>query len=287
MQFQKLTDCFTLHNGVSIPCVGFGTWQTPDDKTGVAAVRAALACGYRHIDTAAIYGNEESVGAGMRESGVRREDIFLTTKLWNTVRGYDETVAAVRESLQRLGTDYLDLYLIHWPNPAPYRAQGVWVQKNAESYRAMEDLYEQGALRAIGVSNFMPHHLDALLETARVLPQVNQMRLCPGETQRETVAWCRERNILLEAYSPMGTGKIFADPTMQALAKRYGRSVAQLCVRYSLQSGYLPLPKSVTPARIQENAQVFDFEIAAEDIQTIAGLTGSCGVSNDPDTVGW
>jgi len=285
MQFQKLTDSFTLANGVSIPCVGFGTWQTPDDQSGVDAVKAALVCGYRHIDTAAIYGNEESVGAGMRGSGVKRADIFLTTKLWNAVRGYDETLAAVRESLEKLGTDYLDLYLIHWPNPAMYRAQ--WAQKNAESYRAMEKLYRDGVLRAIGVSNFKPHHLDALLQSAQVVPQVNQIRLCPGETQAETVAYCTQRGILLQAYSPMGTGKIFGDPTMGEMAARYGRSVAQLCVRYSLQCGWLPLPKSVTPARIAENAQVFDFAISAADIETIAGLNGSCGTTADPDTVKW
>jgi len=285
MQFEKLTDSFTLANGVSIPCVGFGTWQTPDDQSGVGAVKAALVCGYRHIDTAAIYGNEESVGAGMRESGVKREDVFLTTKLWNAVRGYDETLAAVGESLEKLGTEYLDLYLIHWPNPAMYRAQ--WAQKNAESYRAMEKLYREGVLRAIGVSNFRPHHLDALLQTAQVVPQVNQIRLCPGETQAETVAYCTQRNILLQAYSPMGTGKIFGDPTMREMAARYGRSVAQLCVRYSLQCGWLPLPKSVTPARIAENAQVFDFAIEPRDIETIAWLRGSCGTTNDPDTVGW
>ena len=285
MQFKKLTDSFTLANGVSIPCVGFGTWQTPDDQSGVDAVKAALACGYRHIDTAAVYGNEESVGAGMHESGVRREDIFLTTKLWNAVRGYDETLAAVGESLGKLGTDYLDLYLIHWPNPAMHRAQ--WAQKNAESWRAMETLYQQGVLRAIGVSNFRPHHLDALLQTAQIVPHVNQIRLCPGETQAETVTYCTQRNILLQAYSPMGTGKIFSDPTMREMAARYGRSVAQLCVRWSLQCGWLPLPKSVTPARIAENAQVFDFAIDARDMETIAGLRGSCGPTNDPDTLGW
>ncbi|MCL2299354.1 MAG: aldo/keto reductase [Firmicutes bacterium] len=285
MKFEKLTDGYILANGVSIPCVGFGTWQTPDDQSGVDAVKAALACGYRHIDTAAVYGNEESVGAGMHESGVKREDIFLTTKLWNAVRGYDETLAAVEGSLERLGTDYLDLYLIHWPNPARYRAQ--WAEKNAESYRAMETLYREGVLRAIGVSNFKPHHLDALLQTAQVVPQVNQIRLCPGETQAETVAYCTRRNILLQAYSPMGTGKIFGDPTMREMAARYGRSVAQLCVRYSLQRGWLPLPKSVTPARIAENAQVFGFAIESRDIEIIAGLRGSCGTTNDPDTVGF
>ena len=273
-----------LNHSNFIPQLGFGTFKVaPELAQGI--VEEALAAGYRHIDTAAIYGNEKSVRIGIRESGVKREDVFLTTKLWNAVRGYDETLAAVRESLEKLGTEYLDLYLIHWPNPVMYRAQ--WAQKNAESYRAMEQLYREGVLRAIGVSNFKPHHLDALLQSAQVAPQVNQIRLCPGETQAETVAYCAGRGILLEAYSPMGTGKIFGDPTMREMAARYGRSVAQLCVRYSLQCGWLPLPKSVTPARIAENAQVFDFMIEPQDIETIAGLRGSCGTTNDPDTVGW
>ncbi len=285
MDFQKLTDGFLVSNGVSIPCIGFGTWQTPDDQSGIDAVKAALACGYRHIDTAAIYGNEMSVGRAIRESGVPRGDIFLTTKLWNSVRGYDQTIAAVKESLAKLGTDYLDLYLIHWPNPAQYRPN--WAEHNAQSYRAMEQLHRDGLLRAIGVSNFLPHHLDALLQSAEIKPQVNQIRLCPGESQTETVAYCRENDILLEAYSPMGTGKIFDNKTMKKLAKKYGRSIAQLCVRYSLQNGWLPLPKSVTPARIQENAAVFDFCISEEDVAAIAGLTGACGKTNHPDEVNW
>jgi len=285
MNFQSLTDGYTLSNGNKIPCIGFGTWQTPDDQTGIDAVKAALGCGYRHIDTAAIYGNEESVGTAMRESGVARADIYLTTKLWNTVRGYDETLAACAESMKKLGTDYLDLYLIHWPNPLIFR--DCWAEKNAESWRAMEELYRAGTVRAIGVSNFMPHHLAALAQTAQLAPQVNQIRLCPGEIQSAAAAYCRENNIVVEAYSPMGTGKIFADATMQALAKKYGKSIAQLCVRYALQSGFLPLPKSVTPARIAENAQVFDFAIEEADIKAIAGLTGSCGESGNPDTVGW
>lgn len=186
------------------------------------------------------------------------------------------------ESLKKLGTDYVDLFLIHWPNPAPFRDH--WQEANAESWKAMEELYEAGKIRAIGISNFRPHHIEALLETAKIRPMVNQIRLCPGETQDEVVDYCRSQGIILEAYSPLGTGKIFDVPEMKELAEKYGRSIAQICIRWSLQRGYLPLPKSVTPARIEENLKVFDFELEEADVQLIAGLTGCVGLSSDPDT---
>lgn len=280
---QMQTDTFRLENGAEIPCIGFGTWKLPNDDSGVAAVRAALEAGYRHIDTAAIYGNEESVGIAVRESGIPRKELFLTSKLWNDVRGYDETLAAFNESLEKLQTDYLDLYLIHWPNPKAFREN--WQQANAESWRAMEQLYAEGKIRAIGVSNFLPHHLDALLQGTTVKPQVNQIRLCPGETQQETVQWCRANGVFVEAYSPMGSGKIFGNKTMQKLAANYERSVAQLCIRWCLQNEFLPLPKSVTPERILENLGVFDFTISEKDMQTIAELKGSCGEGKDPDNI--
>lgn len=285
MKLQAVTDSYTMPNGVKIPCVGFGTWQTPDDETGVAAVKAALACGYRHIDTAAVYQNEKSVGEGIRQSGVPRADIFLTTKLWNAVGTYDEAIAAFEGSLAALQTDYVDLYLIHWPRPGMFH--DTWEARNAAVWRAMETVQAQGRARAIGVSNFLPHHLDALAKTAQTAPQVNQIRLCPGFVQAETTAYCKEKGMVVEAYSPMGTGKIFGDPTMQALAAKYGRSVAQICVRWSLENGFLPLPKSVHADRICENAQVFDFALEQADIDLIASLTDSCGAGNDPDNISW
>ena len=279
---NKLTDTYTLYNGVQIPCVGFGTWQTPEGDIAETSVRAAIEAGYRHIDTAAAYGNETGVGRGIRASGVRREELFVTTKLWNAVRGYKETIAAFEDSMEKLGLEYLDLYLIHWPNPARYRDN--WQHNNAETWRAMEDLYKAGLIRAIGISNFRVHHMEALLQTATVVPMVNQLRLCPGETQPQVTAWCRAHDILCEAYSPLGTGRIFEVPEMQEIAARYGRSVAQVCIRWSLQMGYLPLPKSVTPARIAENADVFGFSLSDADMAAIAGLTGCCGPTKDPDT---
>ncbi len=275
-------DTYKLVNGVEIPCLGFGTWQTPDGDTAVQAVRCAIDSGYTHIDTAQAYGNEESIGKAIRLSGVPRKNLFITTKLWNTNHTYDLTIRSFEESMNKLGLDYLDLFLIHWPNPFPFR--NYWQQANAESWKAMEELYEAGKIRAIGFSNFRTHHIEALLKTARIAPMVNQIRLCPGDTQDETVSYCRDHQMIIEAYSPLGTGQIFEVPEMQELAKKYNRSIAQICIRWSLQRGYLPLPKSVTPSRIQENLKVFDFSLTDEDVQRIADLKGCVGYSSDPDT---
>lgn len=280
---KHLNDSYQLVNGVAIPCVGFGTWQTPDGEVAKASVRCAIEEGYRHIDTAAAYGNEESVGRGIKASRIPREELFITTKLANTVRGYDETIAAFNESLNKLGLDYLDLYLIHWPNPVFFRDN--WEEYNAQTWKAMEDLYKAGRIRAIGVSNFRIHHLEALMKNATIMPMVNQLRLCPGETQDELTQWCKDHNILCEAYSPLGTGRIFEVDQMKQLADKYQRSVAQICIRWSLQMGFLPLPKSVTPQRIKENIQVFDFTLDQKDVEMIASLKGCCGESKDPDTV--
>ena len=279
MNSQK--DTYRMPNGVEIPCLGFGTWQTPDGETAVQSVRCAIDAGYTHIDTAQAYGNEASVGKAIRLSGVPRKDLFITTKLWNQNHSYDLAMRSFEESMDKLGLDYLDLFLIHWPNPLAFRDH--WQQANAESWKAMEELVDAGRIRAIGVSNFLPHHLDELAKTARIAPQVNQIRLCPGDTQDETVAYCREHGMVIEAYSPLGTGRIFDVPEMQELAKKYDRSIAQICVRWSLQRGYLPLPKSVTPSRIQENLKVFDFTLADEDVQLIADLKGCVGYHSDPD----
>jgi diketogulonate reductase-like aldo/keto reductase len=275
------TDTYKLSNGVGIPCIGFGTWQTPDGDVAVRSVAAAIEAGYRHIDTAQAYGNEESVGKGIRESGIDRKDLFVTTKLWNSNHSYKLTMRTFEESVNKLGLDYLDLFLIHWPNPIAFRDH--WQEANAESWKAMEELYEAGKIRAIGVSNFRPHHIEEILKTAKVAPMVNQIRLCPGDTQDETVNWCREHGMVLEAYSPLGIGQIFEVPEMQKLAEKYQRSIAQVCIRWSLQRGYLPLPKSVTPSRIQENLKVFDFELSDEDVQLIADLKGCVGYASDPD----
>lgn len=278
---KSLTDCYTLTNGVQIPCIGLGTWQTPNGETAVSAVSDALKVGYRHIDTAAGYKNEESVGKAIRESGIAREEIFVTSKLQNTAHGYENTMAAFHQTMQNLNMDYLDLYLIHWPNPIGFRDH--WQEANAGTWKAFEELYTAGKIRAIGISNFHARHIEELMKTATVAPMVNQIRLCPGDTQDDVVDYCRKHNILLEAYSPLGTGRIFDVPEMKALAEKYKKSIAQVCIRWSLQMEFLPLPKSVTASRIKENANIFDFALSAEDVKLIANLKGCVGFGADPD----
>lgn len=279
---NKLTDAFSLFNGVSIPCVGFGTWQTPSGEVAVQAVKTAIGAGYRHIDTAAAYGNEASVGRGIRESGVSRSELFVTSKVWNTERGYEKTIAAFEKTLTDLGLAYLDLYLIHWP--ASVSRFPDWEQINLDTWRAMTELYRAGRIKTIGVSNFMPHHLAALLE-AEVPPMVNQIEFHPGQTQAETVAFCKSHNILVEAWSPLGTGRMLTNETLMGIAAKYGKSVAQLCIRWCLQNGVLPLPKSVTPSRIAENNQVFDFVISKVDMAVIDQMPTFGGSGLHPDKV--
>jgi diketogulonate reductase-like aldo/keto reductase len=280
---NSLSDTYQLSNGVKIPCVGFGTWQTPNGELAVSSVKAAIAAGFRHIDTAQGYGNEESVGKAVRESGVKREELFITSKLANDEHGYEKTLAAFEGTMKKLDVEYLDLFLIHWPNPAAFRAN--WQEANAGTWKAFEELYQAKRIRAIGISNFHQRHIEPLLKTAAVAPMVNQIRLCPGDTQDDVVAYSRSQGMLLEAYSPLGIGKIFEVPEMQELSKKYGRSIAQICIRWSLQMGFLPLPKSVTPARIKENTDVFGFDLSQDDVKRIAGLKGCVGYSRDPDTI--
>lgn len=282
---KSLTDTYKLSNGVKIPCIGFGTWQVEDGKEAVNSVKSALEIGYRHIDTAQGYENEGSVGTAVKQSGIDRKEIFITSKLTNTVRGYQQTLDSIEESLNKLQTDYADLFLIHWPNPIGFRQN--WEEMNAETWRAFEELYRQNRLRAIGISNFHPHHIAALMKTATVVPMVNQIRLCPGETQDEVVNYSRAQGMLMEAYSPLGVGKIFEVPQMKEISNKYGKTIAQIAIRWSLQRGYLPLPKSVTYERIKENADVFDFELEEEDVQLIADLKGCVGYSDDPDKTTW
>lgn len=283
---KKLTDTYKLQNGTELPCVGFGTWQTPDGETAVQAVKTAIESGYRHIDGAAVYGNEVSVGegirAGMEAAGVKREELFVTSKVWTTDRGYEKTLKACEKSLADFGLDYFDLYLIHWPANG-VSCEGDWDAMNLESWRAMIDLYKAGKVKAIGVSNFLPHHLKSLMET-EVPPMVDQIEFHPGWMQKETVAYCKENGIQLEAWSPIGSGAMFSNPTVLAMAEKYNKTVAHICIRWCLQHGFAPLPKSVTPSRIADNTNVFDFEISAEDMAVIDAMD-VCGYSgNNPDT---
>lgn len=282
---KNVQDCFVLNNGVKIPCIGFGTWQTPNDDTGIQAVIAALEAGYRHIDTAAGYYNEESVGIAVRKSGIKREDLFITSKLWNTDHGYEAAKAAFEKTMGNLKMDYIDLFLIHWPNPVHLRDS--WAEANAGTWKAFEEFYTEGRIKALGISNFLPHHMDALLKTANIVPAVNQIRLSPGITQDETCEYCKKRGILLEAYSPLGTGGVFKSKEMQDLASKYNKTIAQICVKWCLQKDYLPLPKSVKKERIIENIDVFDFEISQADIDYISKINIENVPNWDPDTVSW
>ncbi|WP_269466212.1 aldo/keto reductase [Marinilactibacillus sp. 15R] len=276
----SLTDTYTLKNGVEIPVVGFGTWQSTDEEAE-KSVLWALEAGYRHIDTAAAYKNETGVGRGIKKSGLNREEIFITTKLSNQEHGYEEAKKAIQDSLDKLDTDYIDLYIIHWPNPIKYRDN--WKEANAQSWRAMEEAVEAGKIRAIGVSNFHPHHLEALAETAKIEPTLNQILLNPSDMQTEVVKYNQAHDIVSEAYSPLGTGKIFEVEELKELAAKYNKSIAQLVLRWSLQHGFLPLPKSVHEERVHENADIFDFEIEEEDMKKIDSLKGRAGSAQDPD----
>ena len=285
MNLKQLSDTYTLSNGVKIPCVGFGTYRIPNGEVAENAVKNAIEIGYRHIDTAAGYKNEESVGKAIKLSGVKREDIFVTSKLHNLSHGYEKTMEGFEMTMKNLEMDYLDLYLIHWPNPESFRDS--WKEANAGSWKAFEEFYKAGRIRAIGISNFLPHHIDALMETAKISPMVNQIRLCPGNIQAETVKFCRERNILLEAYSPLATGRVFESKELEEIGKKYNKSVAQICVRWSIQMEFLPLPKTSTPSRMVENADIFNFNLSEEEVKLLSDMTGEFGSFTDPDTTTW
>ncbi|HZK20641.1 MAG TPA: aldo/keto reductase [Oscillospiraceae bacterium] len=282
---NSLSDTFLLNNGVKIPCVGFGTWQTPDGEVAANAVATAIENGYRHIDTAAAYKNEKGVGEGIRRTGIKRDELFVTTKLWNSDRGYNNTLKAFENSLSMLGLDYVDLYLIHWP--ANLKQFENCDEINADTYKALEKILESGRAKAIGVSNFLTAHLKKLMKNTNIVPAVNQIEFHPGYMQEDTVEFCKENDILIEAYSPLGTGKLLKNKELINIAKKYNKSTAQLCIRFVLQKGVLPLPKSVTESRIKENAQVFDFNITDEDIKVIENIKGISRIGSHPDEVPW
>ncbi|HEY6740379.1 MAG TPA: aldo/keto reductase [Actinopolymorphaceae bacterium] len=268
----------TFNNGVEIPQVGFGVWQVPNDEV-VAAVGTALAEGYRHIDTAAIYGNEEGVGEAIAKSDIPREELFVTTKLWNDRQGYDSALRTFEESLSRLKLDYVDLYLIHWPAPGQ--------DKYVETWKAFEKLYADGRVRAIGVSNFHPHHLQRLFDETEIVPAINQIELHPYLQQHELRKLHRERGIVTEDWSPLAhNANLLADPVIVKLAEKYGKTPAQIVLRWHVQIGHVVIPKSVTPSRIAQNIALFDFELAADDLAAIDGLDRNQRTGGNPDVFG-
>lgn len=276
---KSVQDTYLLHNGVAIPCVGYGTCDT-DGEVTVRSVKCALQAGYRLIDTAMFYKNEESVGKGIRESGIPREEITVVSKLWNYDHSYEKAKKSFQESLERLGLDYLDLYLIHWP--IPKNEQENYIENNRETWKAFEELYHEGKIKVIGVSNFKPHHLEEIMEGATVMPMVNQIEFHPGWTQMETVNYCKAHHIAVQAWSPFGSGELFRMPEISEMAKKYGKDPGQLALRWIFQHGVIPLPKSVNPERILSNTQIFDFEITPEDMAYIDSLQGG-GWCADPD----
>ena len=272
---------YTLNNGVKVPSLGFGTFKAAGQEV-YEAVKEALRLGYRHIDTASMYNNEVEVGKAIKDSGIDRSEIFVTSKVWRSDRGYDKTVASFERSLANLGMDYLDCLLIHWP--CPINKEGCH-EENLDTWHALEDLYTAGKIRVIGVSNFRTHHLEPLLAKCHIKPMMNQIELHPGFRQEETVALCKREDIIVEAWEPLAKGKILNDERLLKIAQKYHKTAAQVCIRWSLDQGFLPLPKSVTFSRIKENMEVFDFHLSQEEVDFINSFEFIGGSMIDPDKV--
>lgn len=274
---KHLQDTTILHNGMEMPWFGLGVFKVEEGAELVQAVKSAIAHGYRNIDTAAIYGNETGVGQGIREALLEnkllREELFVTSKVWNADLGYESTLAAYETSLAKLGLDYLDLYLIHWPVKGKYQ----------EAWRALETLYKEGRVKAIGVSNFQVHHLEDVIKDSEIVPMVNQVELHPYLSQHELLSFCMEQGIQLEAWSPLMQGQLLEQPLLQDIAAKHGKSVAQVILRWDLQRGIVTIPKSTKEQRIVENAALFDFQLTEEDMTLIASLNQDQRIGPDPD----
>ena len=257
-----------LNNGIKVPSIGFGTYKSGNDEETAKIIKYALNIGYRQIDTASFYGNEIGIGNGIKESGINREDIFLVTKLWNDDHGYDKTIEAFNKSLERLQVNYIDLYLVHWPN-----------KLNSETWKAFEYLYRTGKVKAIGVCNFKIGHLEELKKTAEIMPMVNQVEIHPQSSKNDMLSYCEENNIQLVAWSPIMRGKLFSNKLMIDLSEKYKKTIAQIILRWHVQRGIIPIPKSSNEERIKENLSIFDFELSNDDMNTIDLLNEGDNVS--------
>lgn len=278
---KNSNDRYRLSNGTMIPCIGYGTYKTPCDEVGLKAIKNAIEVGYRHIDTAAAYQNEYLVGQAIKESGLPRSDFFITSKLANPSQGYQSTLDAFERTCADLQSDYVDLYLIHWPIPIGHKDD--WRSLNQETWRAFEKLYNEGRIKAIGVSNFLIHHMENLLETAVIVPMVDQLEFHPKYQQREIVEYCADKNILVESWGPLMRGAAFDDPTLIALSAKLGHSIAQISIRWCLQKGVLPLPKSVHLDRMTSNKEVFDFALSDEDVSLLDAMNTTTNYVFHPD----
>jgi methylglyoxal/glyoxal reductase len=270
---NSLQDTTTLHNGVKMPWFGLGVFKVKEGSEVVESVKAAINNGYKSIDTAAVYKNEEGVGQALKEAGVPREELFITTKVWNSDQGYESTLQAFETSLDKLGLDYLDLYLIHWPVAGKYK----------ETWKALEKLYKDGRVRAIGVSNFHVHHLKDLMADADIKPMVNQVEYHPHLAQTELLEFCKAEGIQMEAWSPLKQGELLSEPTIVEIAEKYKKSTAQVILRWDLQNEVVTIPKSIKEHRLIENADIFDFELSAEDMDVLNSLNKNERVGPDPD----
>jgi len=270
---ENLQSTTTLANGVKMPWLGLGVYKVEDGQEVVDSVKYAIKAGYKSIDTAKIYENEEGVGQAIKESGVSREELFVTSKVWNADQGYDTTLQAFETSLNKLGLEYLDLYLIHWPVQGKYK----------DTWKALEKLYKDGKIRAIGVSNFQVHHLEDLIADAEVKPMVNQIEFHPLLTQTEVREYCKKKGIQVEAWSPLAQGELLDNEVLTQIAEKHGKSTAQVILRWDLQNEVVTIPKSTKEHRIIQNADVFDFELNAEEVEKINALNQNHRVGPDPD----
>lgn len=277
---KSIYDSYTLSNGVQIPCVAYGTYKAAADESS-SVIRLAIEAGYRYFDTASFYGTEKYLGEAIRDSGIPREEFFIASKVWKTEMGYEETKAAFARTLENLGTDYLDLYLIHWPLPTPDYED--WKQLDIETWRAMEELYKEGKIRAIGLSNFLPHHIENILEHCEIAPMVDQLEYHPGYVQEVAVQYCKEHHIQVQGWSPIGRGRMFNDPLFLELTEKYDVSPAQLCLRFAVQNGVIPLPKSSTMERMKQNQDLFSFEISKEDMYRLRTMPQAGWSGEHPD----
>lgn len=271
---KDIKSCIILNNGIKMPMLGLGTYKAREWDELNNAIKESVKIGYRHIDTASFYGNEEEIGLAIKECGVPREELFLTTKIWNSDQGYDKTLKAFEESIKKLKTNYLDLYLIHWPQAL-----------NKETWKAFEKLHKDGYIRAIGVCNFAINHLKDLMESAEIMPAVNQIEFHPKLVQNELMEFCSKHNIQLEAWSPLMRGMIFQFPLLQQLSQKYNKTIPQIVLRWDLQMGVVTIPKSTTLTRIKENAAIFDFEISKEDMKKIESLNEGFRMGMNPEEV--